>query len=248
MNAGEQRSSFHKAIIDTCDDNVASKHICDEENVGEQRATLHQAIIDTDDPDDFQEICDQVKAQADYSSELYELVLHEDRKGTPMMGELPLSVAALTLNTKKVQAILTIDKLCLKGRNSKGDTIIHSLIRYAPYRPDAKNEIIEMITFIYKLARCMDNDSNWKLPKVRSHEETLRLETRIMNQDNEMEKTLVFNLFRKDNSKGFSPLELATRKCVPYIFSCILSLQDVYLQGRRTDGVYLSKLYDISEN
>ena len=201
-----------------------------------------------DDNVSFQFFCNQLKKTEDYTSVLKQNVQLAGRKGTPMMGELPVFVAALTLDKEKVQAILTIDTKCLRYTNSKGDTIIHSLIRLAPYRPDARTNIIEMIKYIYEVAKHIDKDPNWTPPKVGVEEKVqVKGSKRKKRLEDLQDNTLVWHLFRQDNKKGYSPLELATTKCVPSIFSYILSLEQVYLKGGKTHGANHRKIYDISE-
>ena len=139
-----------------------------------------------------------------------------DRKGTPMMGELPLFVAALTLDKAKVRTILTIDKACLHATNSKGDTVIHSLIRFAPYRPEQRPAFVEMIKLIYEEAKEVDQKKSRKSNK-NQHDMDL-------TNAHQNEFPLLYFLFRTENNGGYSPVELATKKmCSAYILIDIRS-------------------------
>ena len=181
------------------------------EKIRKGETTLHVAIVNIDNNVFFQRFCDQLKQTGKADSILETNVQLAGRKGTPMLGELPIFVAALTLDIEKVQAILTIDKGCLRNTNSKGDTIIHSLIRLAPYRPDARNEILEMIGYIYEVAKRIDKEPHWEPPKVGIKEKNrARGSTRIQTQQKLPDDCLLYYLFLRDNHKGFSPLELAT--------------------------------------
>lgn len=51
------------------------------------------------------------------------------------MGELPLSVAALTFNLEMVDLLVSCGA-CLHATNTWGDTVFHSLIRFAALYPE----------------------------------------------------------------------------------------------------------------
>ncbi|XP_033761183.1 transient receptor potential cation channel subfamily V member 5-like [Pecten maximus] len=67
---------------------------------------------------------------------------------TVMMGELPLFVAVLKFDKDMVDKLLDIGAK-LYQQNSKGDTIFHSLIKYAAVYPDKACEVREMMEYLH---------------------------------------------------------------------------------------------------
>jgi ankyrin repeat protein len=61
-----------------------------------------------------------------------------------MMGELPLSVAALTFNTDMVDTLVSHGAK-LHAVNSRGDTALHSLVRFAALHPEKEAEVVAMM-------------------------------------------------------------------------------------------------------
>lgn len=66
-------------------------------------------------------------------------------KNTVFMGQLPLSVAALAAKSEGIDMYI-IDHLISKNakiwyKNKKGDTVFHSLIKYADVKPDKTQRI-----------------------------------------------------------------------------------------------------------
>ncbi|KAK7501772.1 hypothetical protein BaRGS_00006858 [Batillaria attramentaria] len=71
-------------------------------------------------------------------------------KKTVMMGELPLSVAALTFNWDMVKK-LDDHGAELHGRNSHGDTVFHSLVQYAADYPQKLTDVKTMTLKLHGL-------------------------------------------------------------------------------------------------
>ena len=63
---------------------------------------------------------------------------------TVMMGQLPLSIAALTFNLKMVDLLLD-KKAKLYYQNGMGDTVLHSLVRYAAIFEDKQDDVVRMM-------------------------------------------------------------------------------------------------------
>ncbi|CAG2191054.1 unnamed protein product [Mytilus edulis] len=66
---------------------------------------------------------------------------------TVMMGELPLHVAALTLD-ENIMEILLDKKPKMRAKNSCGDTVFHSLVKYAAIYPNKSDSVIKMLTYL----------------------------------------------------------------------------------------------------
>lgn len=60
------------------------------------------------------------------------------------MGELPLTVAALTFNMDMVK-LLYKNGATPHARNSEGDTMLHSLVRWAALYPEKLEDVEKMI-------------------------------------------------------------------------------------------------------
>ena len=65
-----------------------------------------------------------------------------------MMGELPLSVAALTLDIDMVQLLLE-EGAPLHQQNSLGDTVMHSLVRFAAVHVDQRSGVVGMMQSLH---------------------------------------------------------------------------------------------------
>lgn len=66
---------------------------------------------------------------------------------TVMMGQLPLSVAALTFETEMVELLLECGASII-WENSKKETVLHSLIRFASVHSDKEDNVLDMLHFI----------------------------------------------------------------------------------------------------
>ena len=64
------------------------------------------------------------------------------------MGELPLSVAALTFNLEMVDLLLGHGAK-LHEVNTRGDTVLHSLVRFIHHYPDQEAQVAEMMREIH---------------------------------------------------------------------------------------------------
>lgn len=66
-----------------------------------------------------------------------------------MMGELPLSIAALTFNLEMVDLLLSYGAR-LQGTNSLGDTALHSLVRFAALYPEKTDDVTKMMQELHQ--------------------------------------------------------------------------------------------------
>ncbi|KAL3835934.1 hypothetical protein ACJMK2_021395 [Sinanodonta woodiana] len=71
-------------------------------------------------------------------------------KNNVMMGQLPLSVAALTGNEGIVKLLLEQKETEVSQENSDGDNLCNSLLIYANILPDHEDDALEMMRFIKK--------------------------------------------------------------------------------------------------
>ena len=68
---------------------------------------------------------------------------------TVLMGELPLSVAALTFNLEMVDELLNRGAK-LHAVNTLGDTVFHSLVRFVALYPEKEEEVERMLKELHK--------------------------------------------------------------------------------------------------
>ncbi|KAK7501828.1 hypothetical protein BaRGS_00006914, partial [Batillaria attramentaria] len=144
----------------------------------------------------------------------------EFTNATVMMGELPLSVAALTFNFVLVTKLL--DKGAeVFGTNSRGDTVFHSLVRYAGEYPEKSKEAKKMIQRIHK--KIMDDKKyapgDWSARDV----------------------------WLIENNDRLTALRLAVKCEQPELFTLIINLHQVYRYDYYNDGIYDTVQYDVTE-
>ncbi|KAJ8300710.1 hypothetical protein KUTeg_022229 [Tegillarca granosa] len=148
---------------------------------------------------------------------------------TVMMGELPLSVAALKFNTEMVDLLL-YHGAEINRRNTHGDTVFHSLIKYAAIYPDKIYDVIKMFDHLHK---CLLDTS----PSLKHFDDA---DTMYYSY----ESTYVWFL---RNNDGLAPFQLAASHGIPELFEYILNLKDVYYFVSTHDGLFDVKLYDITD-
>ncbi|KAL3835938.1 hypothetical protein ACJMK2_021425 [Sinanodonta woodiana] len=71
-------------------------------------------------------------------------------KNNVMMGQLPLSIAALTGDKDIVKYLLEQEETDIYQQNSDGDNLCHSLLKYANIIPDREDDALEMMRLIKK--------------------------------------------------------------------------------------------------
>lgn len=167
----------------------------------------------------------------DKMSELLQLTATGGRfVNTVMMGQLPLSVAALTGNTKIVDILIHYGAI-LHAQNGEGDTVFHSIVKYAAMYPEKVMAIIRM--FRYHTGK---------------PESKYQIDTTIdINSENDKCRHIhSFVLFMK-NKENMTPLQLAAKHGVFELFEEIINMRNVYCFIRENDGLYDVKEYDITE-
>ena len=73
-------------------------------------------------------------------------------EGTPMIGQTPINIAALTLNTKLVSLLFSYGAVPTQ-QNSEGETVFHSLVEYARIRPNKVDDVINMMQHIVAILK-----------------------------------------------------------------------------------------------
>ncbi|KAL4218808.1 hypothetical protein ACF0H5_021396 [Mactra antiquata] len=141
---------------------------------------------------------------------------------TAMSGQLPLSIAALTFN-KGMFDLLLSEGAKLDGRNSDGDTVCHSLIKYGHINPDKINDVIEMCRHLVEDPSPYDT-SNKAVQK----------------------RKLRKKIWSMENRKGLNPLQLSVKLGMHAIFMFIVELE-AYCSKNSSDGLFDIKIYDVTE-
>ena len=155
-------------------------------------------------------------------------LLHQMASGckfvnTVMMGELPLSVAALSFNHYMVEVLLT-NGVEMERQNTKGDTVFHSLIRYAAIYPEQLCNVTTMINFLHE--------------KIKQRPHEIALDT---------DGSDYCYIWFISNHEDLNPLQLAASLSQDAIFDVIFRLPKVYSYLNHHDGLFDRKSYDITE-
>lgn len=144
-------------------------------------------------------------------------------KNTIFMGQLPLSVAALAAKSegidKDIIDYLILNKAKVWYKNEKGDTVFHSLIKYADVKPDKIQRIRKTFKYIWEcfLENC-DADS-----------------------------TEPTDILFWENNAGLTPLHLSAKLGVSELFGFIVKIENVYRFKNVKDGIFDIREYDVTE-
>lgn len=143
---------------------------------------------------------------------------------TVMMGQLPLTVAALGGDTGIVDLLIKYGA-DLHTQNKEEDTVFHSLVKYAATYPEKVIGVIQMVRHIHI--------------KINSdfHEYL----------DTEMHRHTYSFLWFLKNKDNLTPLQLAAKHGVTELFAEILNIKDVYCYISANDGLFDVKEYDVTE-
>ena len=178
------------------------------------------------------------KARMQGTSDILRKILDQKATGTRfentvMQGELPLSVATLTLNSKLFDTIL-MNGARLEGKNSFGDNLCHSLIKYSHLYPEKSSEVMKMLEHLKTRFRGGSTKAA-NLP-------TLPPDRCIKDSD--------FNtsyIWMARNNAGYNPLKLAAELGQHAIFKFIMELRQVYCHVNSDDGLFDVELYDVTD-
>lgn len=137
---------------------------------------------------------------------------------TVMLGELPLTIAALTFNKGMFDLLLNAGAE-LDGINRLGDNVCHSLIRYGYLYPEKMDDVLEMCGKI--------NED--PAPGARAELRKLKKKVWLM-----------------ENREGLNPLQLAASLGLHQVFCFIMDLE-AYCFENSKDGLFDIKVYDVTE-
>lgn len=164
------------------------------------------------------------------SALLHQLATGSQFVNTVMMGELPLSVAALTFNQEMISTLLQ-NGAEMERRNTKGDTVFHSLIRYAAIYPEHVLSVMATLNFLH-------NQSTEKIGYTGTEAPFLSME-----YDHNDSSYIWFIT----NNEDLSALQLAATLSQAEIFDLIMNLPKVYSFLNYHDGLFDRKLIDITD-
>lgn len=149
---------------------------------------------------------------------------------TVMMGQIPLTVAALTGNIEIVDVLIK-SGADLHIQNDEEDTVFHSLVKYAATYPEKVMNIIQMMRHL-----------NHKL-----REKTQIDKIMFDKFGTDMQRHTYSFLWFVKNKENLTPLQLAAKHGVTELFEEILNLKNVYCYISSNDGLFDVKEYDITE-
>ncbi|KAK6980116.1 transient receptor potential cation channel subfamily V member 6 [Biomphalaria glabrata] len=139
-------------------------------------------------------------------------------KKTIMLGETVLSVAVLSLDKDLVDLLLGY-RAPLDEVNRKGDTVVHSLIRYAALDTSNIPKVIAMLKHLH--------DRGFKI--LQGEHESLH------------------KLWFKENNMKLTPLKLAVKKGLFDLVKTMLKMKKVFCFNLPLSGSLDSTYYDITE-
>ncbi|KAH9508846.1 hypothetical protein Btru_050221 [Bulinus truncatus] len=143
-----------------------------------------------------------------------------------MLGETPVSVAFLTFDIEMVKLLLKYGAK-LDEVNSKGDTIIHSLIKYAAIDKGKIPKVIQMLNyFTNKINKRNKSD---KLVSKTGEKETLQ------------------QMWFKENNELVTPLKLAVSAGLAEVFEAMMKMENVFYFPNTRDGSFDTRYYDVTE-
>lgn len=143
-------------------------------------------------------------------------------KNTVFMGQLPLNVAALACRNENFDIIryLLEKKANIGKENEDGDTVFHSLIKYADADPDKIQHIIPTFKFL------------WEFIEKDIHRDEIPQPTDF--------------LFLK-NKDGYTILHLSAKLGVSELFDFIVNIDGVYRFKNIKDGIFDNREFDVTE-
>ena len=164
-------------------------------------------------------------------------ILHQRATGskfvnTVMMGEIPLTVAALKLNTNILEVLIRHGAE-LSKQNRMGDNVCHSLIKYAHLYPEKLPEILKVCEHISKISvLCIPGDID-----VKDIDSVSR---------GALEKRNI-HVWLMENDDGLNPLKLSAKLGQQLLFKYIMELKGVYCYTNSEDGLFDVQLYDVTD-
>lgn len=149
---------------------------------------------------------------------------------TAMLGGVPLSVAALAFNPDIVRILLEYDAE-IEFSNSIGDTVFHSLIKYAAIYPEKMSEVIDMLRYLHEALK-----------------EKGKMERSVAGDSDSLQYKYQYTyVWFIKNHEHYTTLQLAAKHGVVDVFHYIMNLEDVYCFFSTHDGLFDIKMYDVTE-
>ena len=219
-----QSSNIIRCLIRECPGLMKATRIKNEDYCGQ--SPLHIAITKGD--VNVVDIMIPKKLKQDKSI-LHTLATGRKFVNTVMMGELPLTVACLTFNTNMIDILLhkgaEMDRV-----NSQGDTLFHSLIRYAALYPEHTDNVHATLEHLN--------------PKIKKNEVKIDKPKKLNMDYCHGDNTYIWFI---SNNEDMNPLQLAASLSQPDIFKFILHHTHAYCVHNDHDGLFDQKSYDITE-
>ena len=144
-------------------------------------------------------------------------------KKTNLMGQTALSAAVLNFSTPLVVSLLDAGAN-LMDKNTRGDTVLHSLVRYANMFPAHREEVVEMMASLQEHI-LMPKEGDQKL----------------------WGKRYARKVWFCRNNENMTALQLAATLGEHQIVCFIMDLQWVYRTLYDYNGIFETNLYDITE-
>lgn len=143
-------------------------------------------------------------------------------KNTVLMGQLPLSVAALACRNENFEIVeyLLHKKAKIGNTNEDGDTVFHSLIKYADVDPEKMQHIKPTFKYLWNF---IEEDF----------------------YDAEIPKPTDFLFW--ENKDGYTILHLSAKLGVSELFDFIININGVYRFKNIKDGLFDIREYDVTE-
>ena len=193
---------------------------------------------------------------------------------TVLMGQLPLTVAALVCKNNNFKIIKTLLKYGAEiwWRNDNKDTVFHSLIQYADIFPSKMPNLQAAFKFLWEEYSNSDKHSTYTCKDGRSTDfnsaeymdeqkanppanetagkkrnfPTYEIDAYEKNEiDEKEEKTKPKNLLFWKNNNKLTPLHLAAKLGVSELFEYIVDIQ--YRSQNIQDGLFDIREYDVTE-
>ena len=235
----DQTTNFAYTLMDTCPKLLLKdrKDRSDQFKTGfEGQTPLHVAIVRKSNESVKRII--HVGKKEKILTQLLETVSEGTKfDNTVLIGQLPLTVAALSCKNKN---FTIMDTLLTSGAkiwwtNKHGDTVFHSLIKYADIYPEKISHIHATFEFLWE---------KYSKPEKHVEDESKAGDKIKINSKKEMEKKPAPLLLRK-NESGLTPLHLSAKLGVSQLFDYIVNKQ--YRFTNIQDGLFDIREYDVTE-
>ncbi|KAK6980118.1 transient receptor potential cation channel subfamily V member 6 [Biomphalaria glabrata] len=169
-------------------------------------------------------------------------------KKSILMGETPLSAAVTSLNRKMIGLLLE-HGACIDQVNSKGDNVIHTLIKFAKLKREKIPEIIDMLKYFnetkFQIQYANEtkdvNDST--ITSVDRNDSVAKQQLENSNTSED----IIHRMWFKENRALMTPLKLATILGLHEIFQVMMKMENVFYFPGNFDGANYAHFYDITE-